>query len=107
MRRRSALRVLQRRAVTKTNEGEELIQLTVAVNGQHLPAQRIERDRVLRDDWSEDNAHAAILTSSRAGACIRHLCRQPGRRFRVASGPLLHKCPNRVDDAERSMAKQA
>ena len=64
MRRRASLGILQRRPVAKPDQREELIELAVAVNGQRLPAQRVERDRVLGDDRGEENAHAAILTSS-------------------------------------------
>ena len=64
MRRGPAFRVLQRRSVAKPNQSEELIELAVAVDRQRLPAQRVERDRVLGDDRGEENAHAAILTSS-------------------------------------------
>ena len=54
MRRRAAFRVLQRRSVAKPDQREKLIQLAVAVNRQRLAAQRLERDRVLGDDWRED-----------------------------------------------------
>ena len=58
MRRRAAFRVLKRRSVAKPDQGEELIKLAVAVNSEGLPVQRLERDRVLGDDRSEENAHA-------------------------------------------------
>jgi hypothetical protein len=39
-----------------------MIELAVAVDSECLAAQRVERDRLLRDDWGEEHAHAAILT---------------------------------------------
>ena len=53
MRRRASLRILQRRAVAQPDQREELIQLAVAVDRQR-PAAQVERDRVLGDDWRED-----------------------------------------------------
>jgi len=64
VRRRSALRILQRRPVAKPDEDKELIQLGVAVDGQRPPAQVGQRNRVFRDDRRENNAHPAILTAS-------------------------------------------
>ena len=56
------LRIPQRRAVAQPDQREELIQLAVAVHGERPAAQIVERDRVFRDDWRQEHAHAAILT---------------------------------------------
>ena len=64
MRRRAPFRIAQRRAVAKPDQGEKLVELAVAVNGEGPTPQRVERDDVFRDDRSEKHAHDAILTSS-------------------------------------------
>ena len=61
---RASLRILQRRAVAKPDEGEKLVQLAIAVHRQRLASQGVERNRVLGDDWRKNDAHAAILTRS-------------------------------------------
>ena len=54
-------RIPQRRAVAKSNQGEELIQLRLSVDGQRAAAQVFQRERLLRDDRSEKNAHAGSV----------------------------------------------
>ena len=68
--------ILQRRAVAKPDEGQELIELAVAVNRQRLPPQLFERQRLGGDDWREDDAHlmrpGLSLRAQQACACARH-----------------------------------
>jgi hypothetical protein len=56
------LRVFQWRAVTQPNEGEKLIQLSIAVDSDGSPRQLGQRRLVRGDDGSEYNAHRNILT---------------------------------------------
>ena len=54
-------RVAEWRAVAETDERQKLIQLAVAVDGQRLSAQILERDRLLDDDGGEENTHERSL----------------------------------------------
>ena len=63
MRGDAPLRVFQRRAVAQPNEGEKLIQLSVAVDRDRPPRQLGQRRLVLCDDGSEDDAHLGIVTA--------------------------------------------
>ena len=53
----AAFGVLKRLAVAQANEGEELIKLSVAVDGERAASKRSESECFLRDDRRENDAH--------------------------------------------------
>ena len=59
---RPPFRIFQGRPVAKANQGEELIQLAIAVDCERSTVQVVQRNRVFRDDRREDDTHATILT---------------------------------------------
>src|SRR4051812_3033617 len=58
MRGDAALGILERCAISKTDQREELVELAVAVDGEGASAQCRESDDVLGDDGGEEDAHA-------------------------------------------------
>lgn len=57
VRRNAALRVCERRPVRQSNQRQKLIELAMGVHCEPFTAQIGELDRVLDDDWREENAH--------------------------------------------------
>ena len=51
----------ERRAVGLSDEGEELIEITVRIDGEPASAQRIERGLLFDDDGGQQNAHGCNL----------------------------------------------
>src|SRR5829696_6289292 len=49
--------ILQRRSVAQANEREELVELAMGVHRERAAAECRKRDRLLRDDGREDDAH--------------------------------------------------
>jgi hypothetical protein len=65
--RRHAARVIaQRRAVAQADQGEKLVELTVAGDGERLSAQVRERDRLRLHDRGQDDAHRRDRTAPAA-----------------------------------------
>ena len=63
MRRDAALSVLERRPVAQPDQREELIQLSVRVDGQRAAAQLTRADGPRTHNWSKHNAHRIRVQS--------------------------------------------
>ena len=71
VRRHPAARIGERRAVAKPEEGEELIQLAIAVNRERSLAQISQRQLARLDDWREYDSHAYDASPGRLGTMLR------------------------------------
>jgi hypothetical protein len=69
----AAFGVLKRLAVAQANEGEELIKLSVAVDGERAASKLTEGKGFLRDDRRENDAHGLRLIHAYPfGRCRKH-----------------------------------